>query len=136
MFLCEFCKIFKNIFWQDTCWHWMTASCVYLGILRSCSDHYRVPLWNFLFQVQVAGFQSQDTGQCCIQMYFGTVWTVWAPKKNVFPYMFHVKPKWNIVYKYSEKIFFKRLKYPFPNALNKRYFWTPNCNYWGFGGIT
>ena len=34
----------------------------------------------------------------------------------------------------KKKIFFKRLKYPFPNALNKRYFWTPSYNYWGFGG--
>ena len=45
----------------------MTASCVYLSILRSCFDDLfsRVPLRN-LFQVQV-------TGQCRIQMYFGTV---------------------------------------------------------------
>ena len=51
--------------------------------------------------------------------------------------MLHVKPKWNIVYKYlKNKIFFKRLKYPFPNALNIRYFWTLSYNYWGFAGIT
>ena len=35
----------------------------------------------------------------------------------------------------KNKIFFKRLKYPSPNALNIRYFWTLNYNYWGFGGI-
>ena len=46
----------------------MTASCVQLWILRSCSDHlfYRKPLGNFLFEEQVAGFQRPDTGK----MYF------------------------------------------------------------------
>ena len=41
----------------------MTASFVRLKILRSCSDDllYRVPLGNFLFQVQVAGLQPPDT---------------------------------------------------------------------------
>ena len=41
------------------------ASCVYLRILRSCSDHlfHRVTQGNFLFQVQVAGFQPPDTGK-------------------------------------------------------------------------
>ena len=29
-------------------------------------------------------------------------------QKNVFPYMFHVKPKSNIVYKYSKKNFYSR----------------------------
>ena len=54
------------------------CSCVYLSILRSCSDDLfsRVPLRN-LFQVQV-------TGQRRMQMYFGTVWTVWAPKEMFF----------------------------------------------------
>ena len=107
------------------------CSCVYLSILRSCSDDLfsRVPLRN-LFQVQV-------TGQCRFQIYFGTVWTVWVPPKNAFPCMFHVKTKWNIVHKYlKNKNVFKRLKYPSPNALNIRYFWTLSYNYWGFGSIT
>ena len=41
----------------------MTASFVCLRILRSCSGDlcYRVPLGNFLFQVQVAGLQPPDT---------------------------------------------------------------------------
>ena len=57
--------------------------------------------------------------------------------KNIFPCVFYVTPKWNIVYKYlKNKRFFKRLKYPSPNALNTRYFWTLSYNYWGFGGIT
>ena len=37
MFICEFRKIFKNIFRQKHLW--MTPSCVYLWILRSFSDH-------------------------------------------------------------------------------------------------
>ena len=37
MFICEFCKIFKNIFWQKHLR--MTPSCVYLWILKSFSDH-------------------------------------------------------------------------------------------------
>ena len=42
---------------------WMTASCVYLRILRSFSEHfsYRAPLGNYLFYVQVAEFQPPDT---------------------------------------------------------------------------
>ena len=41
----------------------MTASCVYLRILRSFSEHliYRAPLGNCLFHVQVAEFQPPDT---------------------------------------------------------------------------
>ena len=53
----------------------MTASYVYLLILRSCSGDLfsRVPLRN-LFQVQA-------TGQCRIQMYFGTFEGHGRPKK-------------------------------------------------------
>ena len=41
----------------------MTASCVYLRILRSFSEHliYRAPLGNCLFHVQVAEFLPADT---------------------------------------------------------------------------
>ena len=41
----------------------MTASCVYLWILRSFSEHlfYRAPLGKCLFHVQVAEFQPPDT---------------------------------------------------------------------------
>ena len=41
----------------------MTASCVFLWILRSFSEHfiYRSPLENFLFHLQVAEFQQPDT---------------------------------------------------------------------------
>ena len=63
----------------------MTASCVYLSILCSCSDDLfsRVPQ-RILFQVQV-------TRQCRIQMYFGTVCTVWALKKMFFHVCFTKK---------------------------------------------
>ena len=50
-----------------------------------------------------------------IQMYFGTVWMVWAPKKctpkvlmTFFLYIFHVKTKWNIVYEYLKTKIFSR----------------------------
>ena len=49
--------------------------------------------------------------QCHIQMYFGTIWMVWSPKKvlvTLFPYIVHVKSKWNIVCEYlKSKIFLK-----------------------------
>ena len=45
----------------------MTASCVYLWILRSFSEHclYTAPLGNFLFHVQVTEFQPPDTVKNC-----------------------------------------------------------------------
>ena len=57
MFICEFCKIFKNIFRQNT------SGWLHLWILRRFPDHffYRAPLGNCLFHAQVAGFQPQDT---------------------------------------------------------------------------
>ena len=49
--------------------------------------------------------QTDKLLQCCIQMLFGTIWTVWMPKKcfqkvlvTLFPYIFHIKTKWSIVY--------------------------------------
>ena len=35
----------------------------------------------------------------------------------------------------KNKNLFKRLKYSLPNALNIKYFWTLNYNYWEFLGI-
>ena len=54
--------------------------------------------------------------QCPIQMYFGSIWTVWAAQENVpkkvlvifFLYIFHVKAKWNIVYQYLKAKIFSR----------------------------
>ena len=51
-------------------------------------------------------------------MHFGTIWAVLAPKKmhpkkflygkRIFPYIIHVKPKWNIIYKYLKTKCFSR----------------------------
>ena len=61
MFICEFCKIFKNIFRQKHLR--LTASCVYLCILRSFSNHFlhKAPLGNCLFHLQVAEIQPPHT---------------------------------------------------------------------------
>ena len=68
-------------------------------------------------KLDLISYDHIETSQCCIQMHFGTVWTVCARKKSAqkvivtfFLNIFHVKTKWNIVYKY--------LKLPSPNALN------------------
>ena len=82
--------------------------------------------------------------QCCIQMYFGTIWLVWAPKKIapkkvlviLFPFIFHLKTKWNIGYKYLKTKIFSRDKYPSPNALNKNHFQRLIYKHWEFLGIT
>ena len=78
----------------------MNASCVYLSILRSCSDDLfsRVLLRN-LFQVQV-------TGQ--YRIYILVPFERYGRPKNVFPCVFHVTPKWNIVYKYLKTKDFSR----------------------------
>ena len=55
--------------------------------------------------------------QCCIQMYFGIVWTVWVPKKvlpTLFPCIFLIKTKWNIVYEYLKTKTFARDTNIFP----------------------
>ena len=61
---------------------------------------------------------------CDIQMYFGTTWTVWAPKKvlvTLLPYIFHVKTKWNIICEYWKMQVFSRDT----NILPKMY-WASN----------
>ena len=70
MFICEFCKIFKNIFRQNT------SGWLHLWILRSFPDHffYKAPLGNCLFHAQVAGFQEQDTIQSISQVLFKHFW--------------------------------------------------------------
>ena len=62
MFICEFCKIFQNIFRQKHLW--MTAFCVYLWILRSFSGQ-EAALGIYLFHLQVAQFQPQHTVKKC-----------------------------------------------------------------------
>ena len=67
--------------------------------------------------------------QCRIWMYFGTTWAVCVPKKNVpkkillilFPYIFRVKFKWNIVYEYLQTKFSLRNTNIFPKM-----HWTSN----------
>ena len=61
MFICEFCKVFRNIFRQKHLW--MTASCVYLWILRCFSDHlfYKALLGNYLSHLQVTKVQPSHT---------------------------------------------------------------------------
>ena len=82
--------------------------------------------------------------QCRIQMYFGTIWMVWVPKKctqksscNFFSIYISSKTKTKYNLQILEnKNLFKILKYPSPNALNIKYFWTLSHNYWEFLGIT
>ena len=70
MFICEFCKIFKNIFWQNTS-GWLLLLFIW-ECLRSFSEclFYRAPLGNCLFHVQVAEFQPPDTIKSISQVLF------------------------------------------------------------------
>ena len=74
-------------------------------------------------------------------MYFGSIWTVWAPQKSSCDtfaiYIFHLKTKWNnSLRKLKNKNILKRHIYPSPNALNIKYFWTLIYKNWVFWGIT
>ena len=82
----------------------MTSSRVYLSILRSCSDDLFPRVCETYFK-----YKLQDSAASrCILVPFER----YGHPKNVFPCMFHVKPKWNIVYKYlKNKKFFKIPKY-------------------------
>ena len=62
-----------------------------------------------------------------------------APKKvivTLFPYIFHIKTKWNIIYECLEKNLFIKHKYPSPNALNNKYFWKLSHNHQEFFNVT
>ena len=75
------------------------------NLIMSAEDEERIQLSNKCW------ICNKLLDQCCIQMYFGTVWTVWAPKKvltTLFPYIVHVKTKWNIVYKNLKTKIFSR----------------------------
>ena len=77
--------------------------------------------------------------QALRQMYFDTVQTVWTSKKalvTLFSYIFHIKTKLNIVYKYLKTNIFSRDTNNLPNASNIKYFWTHSYSYWGYLGIT
>ena len=74
---------------------------------RSISFSFFIIFWVYIY------FKMQCRMQCCIQMYFGTIWMVWVPKKvlaTLFPDIFHVKTKWNIVYKFLKTKIFSRHK--------------------------
>ena len=100
MFLCEFCKIVKNIFWQDTSgWLLLVFICEFWEVVQITSEY----LWEtsyFKYKLLDFNHQIQDSAASrCILVPFER----YGRPKNVFPYIFHVKPKWNIVYKYSKK---------------------------------
>ena len=59
MFFCEFCKIFMNIFQQNTS-EWLLAVfiCDFWEVVHL---FYRAPLGNCFFHVNVEGFEPPDT---------------------------------------------------------------------------
>ena len=71
MFFCKFWKIFKNIFLFIEHLR-IIASCIYLWILRSFSEHffYKAPLGSCLFHVRVAEFQPLDTLKNISEVFF------------------------------------------------------------------
>ena len=89
MIFCNFAKIFKNNFWQDTsgwlllvfiCWFWEVAQ------VTSFLEY----LWETYFKYKL---QDSAASRCILVRLKGM-----GAQKNVFPCMFQVKPKWNIVY--------------------------------------
>ena len=65
--------------------------------------------------------------QCRIQMHFGTIWTVWVPKKmhpksSCNSYLFHIKTKWNSLHTLKTKIFSRDT-----NILSQMH-WTSNIS--------
>ena len=62
MYFCEFCKIFKNIFWQSTSeWLLLVLICEFWEVLQNLI--LRAPMANCLFHEQVPEFQPQDTAK-------------------------------------------------------------------------
>ena len=76
----------------------------------SCKNLEKHTIWSlFLGWKWIPPYVTKE--QCHIKMYFGTIWTVWVPKKVLvilFPYIFHTKTKSNIVYKYLKTKIFSR----------------------------
>ena len=91
MFICEFCKIFKNIFRQKHLR--MTASCVYLRIWRCFSDHlfHKAPLGNCLFHLQVAEVQPPHTVKKYFTCAFQAFYTRRSSYSKAFMYLKSLK---------------------------------------------
>ena len=116
--------MFKNIFWQDTS-GWLLLVFIYPFWEVVQMSSFLEYLWEPYFKYKL---QDSAVSRCILVPFerYG------RPKKCFFMYVSR-KIKWNIAYKYlKNKHFFKRPKYPSPNALNIRYFWTLTYNYWGF----
>ena len=91
MLVYEFFKIFKTISRQKHLR--MTASCVYLWILRSFSDHlfHKVPLGNCLFHLQVAEFQPPPTVKKYFTSAFQAFYTSRSSYSKSFMYLKYIK---------------------------------------------
>ena len=62
MFFCEFCKIFKNIFWQNTSgWLLLKFICEFWEVFQNSSFTEHLFFRNCSLHVQVAEFQPADT---------------------------------------------------------------------------
>ena len=62
MFICEFCKIFKNIFWQNTSgWLLLKFICEFWEVFQNSSFTEHLFFRNCSLHVQVAEFQPADT---------------------------------------------------------------------------
>ena len=98
MFICEFWKTFKNMFREKHLR--MTASCIYLWILRSSSYHlfYKAPLGNSWFNLQVSEFQPPYT----VKKYFTCAFQAFYTRRRrsyskVFMYLKSLKIIWDEV---------------------------------------
>ena len=75
MFICEFCKIFKKIFWQNTSrWLLYVLICEFWEFLDRL--FYRAPLGNCLFQV--AEFQMHHT----VKEYFASAFQAFYTRRS------------------------------------------------------
>ena len=98
-FFCGFCRIFKNIFWQDTSgWMLLVFICQFWEVVQVTS--FLEYFWETYFKYKL----QDSTASRCILVPFER----YGRPKNVFPCMVHVTPKWNIVYKHLKTKDFSR----------------------------
>ena len=84
---CEFCKIFKNIFWQDNCgWLLLNLICEFWEVFQNTSfiEH----LWETAFHVQVAEFQPADTMKNYFTGAFQAFYTSQKDASRILLYVF------------------------------------------------